>query len=77
MSMGGSLKKEPLVSTLISFLNHPNSLEDIITWCYHKPFYMSGPFSCTLREQIRERERQNIVLFEGDVTTLSLLHAHV
>ena len=36
-----------------------------------------GRFSYTLREQKRERERQNIVLFPGDVTTFGLFHAHV
>ena len=30
-----------------------------------------GRFSYTLREQKRERERQNIVLFPGDVTLLA------
>ena len=45
--------KEPLVSTprldqyaLIVFwrkLNHPNSLEIVITWCYRKPFYIVLP----------------------------------
>ena len=35
--------------------------------------------SCTLHPQIRERERerQQIVSFQGDVTTLGLFHTHV
>ena len=34
-----------------------------------------GKFSCTLRKQQRERERQKIVSFLGGVTTLGLFHA--
>ena len=33
-------------------------------------------FSCTFREQTRERKQQ-IVLFLGDSASLGLLHAHV
>ena len=40
-----------------------------------------GRFSCTLREDIREREREKLVLFPGDVITFALLlltynHSH-
>ena len=35
-------------------------------------------YSCTLREQKRERERQKIVsILSDDVTTFGLFHAHV
>ena len=34
-------------------------------------------YSCTLCEQKRARERQKIVSFPGDVTTLGLFQAHV
>ena len=38
MSWGGS---ENGVETNGSFQNHPNSLEIVITWRYHKPFYIA------------------------------------
>ena len=38
---------------------------------------IEGRFSCTLRDQTRERERQKIILFLGDVTNFGLLYTHV